>query len=102
MLDYLKNYGITDEQIPKIVDAINNENVNIDIFKYDSEKVTEILDLFKNMGINNYYEIIVANPTMFCDTIKSIRTRLDSYDNKQELAELINSNVNNLSIVDLL
>ncbi len=102
MLDYLKDYGLNDEQIQRVIDAVNSEDVNIDIFKYDSEKVIEILNLFKSIGVINYYEIIVANPTMFCDTIKSIKARLDSYPDKVELARLINENVNNLSLVDLL
>ena len=39
---------------------------------------------------------------MFYDTVSSIKARLDSYGNNEELAKLINEDPYNLSIVDLI
>ena len=101
-MNYLKKYGITLEQIEEIKDVLNENNVNIDIFEYDPEKVIAILNLFTSIGVNNIYEIIITSPSMFCDTIKSIELRLNSYEDKEELVKLLNDDANNLYLVDLM
>ncbi len=101
-MNYLKNYNINDEQISNIEKAISNYEVNKDIFIYDPEKIMDILNLFLEIGVTNLYEIIIANPTMFCDTVASIRERIDKYPNKIELAKLLNEDAMNLSLVGLL
>jgi len=58
--------------------------------------------LFVSLGVKNIYEIIITSPSMFCDTVTSIKKRLDSYDDKEELARLLNENPNNLFLVDLM
>lgn len=102
MLDYLNNYNISNEQIDNIIEVLYENNINIDLFKYEPEKIISILDLFKSYGITNYYEIIITSPSLFCDTFKSIKLRLESYEDKEELANLINEDANNLILVDLM
>jgi len=102
MMDYLKDYNMNNEQIEKIASTLKDNNVNVDIFEFDPEKIISILDLFKEIGITNFYEIILANPSLFYDTLESIEIRLQNYENKEELARLINDDVNNLMLVDLL
>ena len=58
-MNYLKSYNLSDEQIKSIEDAIKEHDVNIDIFKYDPEKVVEILNLFLSIGVTNLYNIII-------------------------------------------
>ncbi len=101
-MNYLKSYNLSDEQIKSIEDAIKEHDVNIDIFKYDPEKVVEILNLFLSIGVTNLYNIIMANPSMFCDTVSSIRKRINKYENKYELARLLNEDALNLNLVGLL
>lgn len=100
-MDYLKEYGITDEQIKNIEKILDVAEVNIDIFLYNEEKVKDILDLFKNIGVKNFYEIIITNPYMFYDTVKSIETKINGYRDKNELARLINLDPTNLEIIHL-
>ncbi len=102
MLDYLKKYNISDEQINNLVDILKNNNMNIDLFEYASKDIMKILDLFTSLGVDNIYEIIITNPTMFCDTYGSIKRRIDSYPDKEELARLLNEDTENLSLIGLL
>ncbi len=101
-MNYLKEYyNITDEEIDNIVKVLNAAEVNVDIFKYNSEKVTAILDLFKNIGVTNIYEVIITNPYMFYDPVKNIKIRIDAYRDKQQLARMINQDARNLDLIGL-
>ena len=100
-MNYLKEYNITEEEIENIKKILDTAEVNIDIFLYNEEKVKSILDLFKNIGVNNLYEIIITNPYMFYDTVRSIATKINGFKDKNELARLINEDPNNLDIIHL-
>ena len=100
-MDYLKEYGITDEEIESIKRIVEVAEVNIDIFLFNEEKVESILDLFKNIGVKNLYEVIITNPYMFYDTVRSIEMRLKGYKDKAELARLINEDPTNLKLIQL-
>lgn len=100
-MDYLKEYGITSEQIKNINKIIDAAEINIDIFLYNEEKVKAILDLFKNIGVRNFYEVIITNPYMFYDTVRSIEMRIKGYKDKAELARLINEDPTNLELIQL-
>ena len=100
-MNYLKEYGITDEEIENIKKILDVTEVSIDIFQFNKEKVCSILDLFKNIGVKNLYEVIITNPYMFYDTVRSIEIRIKSYKNQEELARLINEDPGNLSLIQL-
>ena len=100
-MNYLKEYNITDEEIENIKKVLDVAEVNIDIFLYNKEKVKMILDLFRNIGVTNLYDVIITNPYMFYDTIRSIETKINGYKDKNELARLINEDPNNLEIIHL-
>jgi len=100
-MNYLKEYNITDVEILNIKKILDKAEVNIDIFLYNEEKVKSILNLFRNIGVNNFYEIIITNPYMFYDTVRSIETKINGYKDKFELARLINEDANNLDIIHL-
>lgn len=102
MMDYLKNYNITDSQINILSKAICEFEGLIDTFKYEPEKVMSILDMFTSIGVTDIYSIIITNPTMFADTVDSVKNRINSFEDKQELARLLNEDSNNLSLVGLL
>ena len=100
-MNYLMDYNISEDEIENIKKILVEAEVNIDIFLYNEEKVKCILDLFKNIGVNNFYEIIITNPYMFYDTVRSIDAKINGYRDKAELARLINEDPNNLDIVHL-
>ena len=100
-MNYLTKYNITLDEIENIKRILEVAEVNIDIFEFDEEKVTKILDLFHDIGVNNLYEIIITNPYMFYDTVDSIKRKIDDYPNKSELARLLNSDPTNLELIDL-
>ncbi len=100
-MNYLKDYNITDEEIDNIKKILEAAEVNLDIFLYNEEKVKTILNLFKNIGVRNLYEVIITNPYMFYDTVRSIETKINGYKDKFELARLINEDPNNLDIIHL-
>lgn len=100
-MNYLMDYNISLEEIENIKKVLDKAEVNIDIFLYNEEKVKSILDLFKNIGVTNLYEIIITNPYMFYDTVKSIDIKINSYKDKNELARLLNEDPNNLDIIHL-
>ncbi len=102
MMNYLKNYNLSDEQINNIEKLIKERGQNIDTFKYDPEKITSILDLFVSIGVSNIYGIITTNPSMFRDTVRSVKNRINKYGDKNELAKLLNEDANNLSLVGLI
>ena len=102
MMNYLKNYNLSDEQINNIEKLIKERGQNIDTFKYDPEKITSIIDLFVSIGVSNIYGIITTNPSMFRDTVRSVKNRINKYGDKNELAKLLNEDANNLSLVGLI
>ena len=101
-MNYLKTYNITDEQILHIEKVLKENDVSLDTFKYDPEEIMAILNLFTAIGVTNIYNLIIASPTMFCDTVKSIQRRIDKYGNKTLLAKLLNEDANNLKLIGLL
>lgn len=101
-MNYLISYGLSPEEVETVEKVIEKSNINKDIFEYDFEKIIEILNIFTDHGITNYFGILTTSPSLFCDTPKSIEDRLNSYGNKEELAKLINENADNLALVDLI
>ena len=102
MMNYLKKYNLSDEQINSIEKIIIDRGLNIDFFKYDSEEIMSILDLFVAIGVRNIYGIIVENPSMFRDTVSSIKKRIEKYNDKNELARLLNEDASNLSLIGII
>ncbi len=100
-MNYLTKYNISSEEIDNIKRVLEVSDVNMDIFMYEEDKITKILDMFYEMGVNNIYDIIIYNPYMFYDTVSSIKNKIDSFQDKGELAKLINDDVSNLELIDL-
>ena len=100
-MNYLKEYGITEDEIKNISKILDKAEVDIDIFLYNEEKIKSILDLFKNIGVNNLYDIIITNPYMFCDRVETIKKKIDSYGDIEKLRDLLNIDASNLEIINL-
>ncbi len=102
MLDYLKNYNLSDNQIGSIREYLLEGDYNINVFEYEPENTCKILDLFVSIGVTNLYYIILANPSIFCVDVSEVERRLNRFDDKQELARLLNEDPSNLALVGLL
>lgn len=98
MMDYLKDYNITEEEIDNLDQVLDD----IDLLLYEPEKIIEILDMFKEIGVKNFYDLIVCGYSMFYDTVSSIKTRIDNYEDSNKLASLINKDAHNLVLADLI
>ncbi len=101
-MNYLKEYNITNEQIRNIKKVIQERDLNIDVFLYDPEEITAILNLFTAIGVKNIYNLIITCPTMFSNTVKSIQRKIEKFGNHQELARLLNEDASNLHLLGLL
>ena len=97
-MKYLNEYGLSDEEIKSLEDTL----IDTDLFTYEVDKVMNILNLFRDIGVNNYYGLISIGHEMFYDTVNSIKRRIDEYGNKDELARLINEDAHNLVLADLI
>lgn len=97
-MKYLEEYNLTEEQI----NDLKNSLEDTDLFEFEVEKVCSILDLFRGIGVNDFYNLIKVGYEMFYDTVKSIKRRIDNYGDSSELARLINEDAYNLVVADLL
>ena len=97
-MSYLEDYGINEIQIKELESLLEDAN----LFIYEPEKICSILDLFKSIGVTNMYNLILVGESMFSDTVSSIKSRIDNYDNNEELASLINEDAHNLIVADLI
>lgn len=96
MMDYLKKYGLSDKQINNIEKVFIDSDLNMDIFEFEPEEFIETLDMFVDYGIKDIYELIISTPGIFADSFESIKKRLDAYGSKEEVANYINEDINNL------
>ncbi len=100
-MNYLTEYNISLDEIKSIKSVLETAEVNMAMFKYNETKIKSVLDLFIDIGVKNIYEIITTHPYMFYDTVDSIKIKINSYKNKDELALLIDSNPDNLSLIGI-
>ena len=101
MMDYLKNYGITDDDIKYMEHLFENAGSVLNTLKYEPERVTRILNLFTSIGVNNIYGLLIERPTMICGSEKIIAKKIGAYEDKEELARLLNEDSFNLSLIGL-
>ncbi len=99
---YLDEYGINEEQMNNIEKYFTQMYGSCDVFIYEVGKVRSILNMFKDLHINNIYDVIIKGSSMFFDTVESVKRRIDKYPNKEELSKLINENADNLKLVNLI
>lgn len=100
-MNYLKEYNITDIELNNIINNLEEKDL-IDLFTFNKEKITKILDLFKNIGVTKFYDIIMTNPYLFNDTVLSIDIRIKEFNNNKRLADLINEDALNMNLANLL
>lgn len=90
-MNYIKNYGLTDEDIKEIEEYLSDEEINN---YYVSElRVTEILDYLKSLGIKNIKDILMYKSNIFYESVNTIKKNIP---NDKIIIELINEDYQNL------
>ncbi len=100
-MEYLREYFNSDEEFNDVLKAINDSNLDEDLFIYDKDKITKIIDLFTSIGVTNIYGIFMVNADLFGESYKYIESKVKGYDDEVELARLINEDAMNLSFINL-
>ena len=100
-MEYLKEYLSSNEEYNDVVHSIDEANIDDDVFIFDKDKTIKIIKLFKSVGINNIYGILMVNPDLFGESYKYIESKINSFKDKELLAELINEDAMNLSYINL-
>ena len=90
-MNYIKNYGLTDEDIKEIEEYLSDEDINN---YYVSElRVAEILDYLKSLGIKNIKDILMYKSNIFYECVNTIKKNIP---NDKIIIELINEDYQNL------
>ena len=90
-MNYIKNYGLTDEDIKEIEEYLSDEDINN---YYVSElRVAEILDYLKSLGIKNIKDILMYKSNRFYESVNTIKKNIP---NDKIIIELINEDYQNL------
>lgn len=90
-MNYIKNYGLTDEDIKEIEEYLSDEDINN---YYVSElRVAEILDYLKSLGIKNIKDILMYKSNIFYESVNTIKKNIP---NNKIIIELINEDYQNL------
>lgn len=90
-MNYIKNYGLTDEDIKEIEEYLSDEDINN---YYVSElRVAEILDYLKSLGIKNIKDILMYKSSIFYESVNTIKKNIP---NDKIIIELINEDYQNL------
>ena len=90
-MSYIKNYGLTDEDIKEIEEYLSDEDINN---YYVSElRVAEILDYLKSLGIKNIKDILMYKSNIFYESVNTIKKNIP---NDKIIIELINEDYQNL------
>ncbi len=90
-MNYIKNYGLTDEDIKEIEEYLSDEDINN---YYVSElRVAEILDYLKSLGIKNIKDILMYKSNIFYESVNIIKKNIP---NDKIIIKLINEDYQNL------
>ena len=88
-MDYLKNYGLTDEDIMTINDTVSDE-VYSDLTFFKG-LVSNNIDFLRDFGVSNYAQVIVKYPEIFLRDLSSLKNVLEKFD-RDDLIEKVANN----------
>ena len=100
-MEYLRKYFSSEEEFVDVLKAINDSNLDEDLFIYDKDKIIDIIELFKSIGVTNIYGIFMVNADLFGESYNYIESKVKGYRDSSELASLINEDAMNLSFINL-
>ncbi len=93
MIEYLKQFDITTEEVNDIKNHLNNEIVtNLEIMQ---QNVIEILAFLKDFGVTNFINIIKYRPDLCFKDKQNLESKINEAD-KELLLFIFNNNIDDL------
>jgi hypothetical protein len=78
MIDYLKKYNLTDNDLNAIKKRYNDTYVNN--FEIMMDNVNEILSFLKEYGVKNLVNVVLYRPDICFRDVDYFRNQLDKFD----------------------
>lgn len=98
MIDYLKDYGISNEDIAEIKGRFDEKNIyNLGIMK---NNVCEILDYLKEIGVTNFKNVILYRLDLCFMDLTYLKKQISKYDTKL-IVYIMNNDVCDLLDFDI-
>ena len=97
-MEYLKKFNLTDDDIKKIYNSIDEMDINEITMK--EEKIEKILKYFISIGITNIKDIIIYKTYLLYDDLENIKEKIDKYGNNN-IIKLINEDAVNFDLIGL-
>lgn len=97
-MDFLKNYGITDEDIT-IIKNNNYENV-LDVIIYNKNNVCQVVEYLLSIGVdtNTLAQMLSDRLDLFIKSKDDLKARFDKF-NVDNLVTIINDDIANLKFI---
>lgn len=93
MMDYLKQFDITTDDLEELKAILSKEMINnLDIMRHN---VIEVLLFLKNYGVNNLYDILKYRPDLCLKDKIDLEQDLTAFD-KELLLFIFNNNIDDL------
>lgn len=78
MIDFLKDYGISDNVFQEILNV--NVSANIYNLSCNKEEVIKIIEFFKNIGINDIGQLLIYKIDLFFMTFDDVMKMFNNQD----------------------
>lgn len=93
MINYLLDLGLSQEQLYDIKEEVSKEVYTA--LELSRSAVVETLTYYKELGVNNLYNIIVKRPDLVLIKKEDIKASISKID-KQLFINLVNNNIEDL------
>lgn len=98
MIDYLKNYNLTDNDLLNIKKRYNASYLNY--FEVMMDNVCTVLNYFKSIGVKDLTNILLYRPDLCFRNLDYLKEQLNKYDSKMVLY-IFNNDINDLVNFDI-
>lgn len=92
-MDFLIKEGFDKNVIDELINTY--DKTTLEMLKLEEANAIEIIDYFKEIGINNIDELLINYIEIFISTKKKVQSSFEKYD-IEKLVESINENVQNI------
>lgn len=93
-MDFLKEYGIKNEVIDKMLNSY--DPVLIDVFLFDEGNVRKVIEYFQSLGIKVIDDLLLYRIEIFSIDVEKLKQSIARFD-QQELIRRINENYNTIN-----
>ena len=98
MIDYLKKYDLTDNDIASITNRFNFSYINN--FEIMMDNVCEILSFLKDYGVTNITNVILYRPDIYFRDLDSFKNDINKFD-KNFIIYVFNNDIEDLINLDI-